>query len=336
VYHPIHDFVEHPPTAEETHLKAVDFMWEEDDELKDLFLATFGSYPSKEEIEIDYRLLFDRLSPQKIELKPGAVVPAAPYEMLSPMVVTSMDLSAKRLSIAHREPGFYVGSANDVTDLINFWNLRAASIELFFYDPNFHERLKEPFEKHKVWLQSRPKRDPVWPFHSSIWTKTRQPHPDRQLFGEGFITSVIDANLWHRNVVWKPAPVTFEEQSLLATVSQQYERSTVTFQLPEKPCSSHFSFHEQKLVVSLRPLLQNSSFILSPPYTPKLNDFTVVRFTTIPGRCGPNQTVSESSSMLTDPTSRCARWTLPSFWSESFCRMASKPHRVMRERLEVA
>jgi hypothetical protein len=311
-------------------------MWEEDDELKDLFLATFGSYPSKEEIEIDYRLLFDRLSPQKIELKPGAVVPAAPYEMLSPMVVTSMDLSAKRLSIAHREPGFYVGSANDVTDLINFWNLRAASIELFFYDPNFHERLKEPFEKHKVWLQSRPKRDPVWPFHSSIWTKTRQPHPDRQLFGEGFITSVIDANLWHRNVVWKPAPVTFEEQSLLATVSQQYERSTVTFQLPEKPCSSHFSFHEQKLVVSLRPLLQNSSFILSPPYTPKLNDFTVVRFTTIPGRCGPNQTVSESSSMLTDPTSRCARWTLPSFWSESFCRMASKPHRVMRERLEVA
>jgi hypothetical protein len=175
--------------------------------------------------------------------------------------------------MGHREPGFYVESAHNVTDLTNFWNLRAANIELVFYDPLFHDRLKDALEAHKAWLQSRPKRDPDWPFQSSIWTKTREPLPNLQPFGEGFAISVVDADLWNENVVWKPAPVAFEEQSLLATVSQQFERSTVTFQLPEKPCYSHYSLHDQKLVVSLHPLLQDSTFILRPPYTPKLNEY---------------------------------------------------------------
>jgi hypothetical protein len=273
VYHPIRHMVEHPPPADAIHLKPVDVAWGEDDPLKDLFLATFGCYPPTEEIDKDYRSLFGRLSPEKVAFSLGEAVSAAPYEMLSPLALTSIDLSPTRLAIGHREPGFYVGSSQDITDLINFWNLRAANIELVFYDPVFHERLGNPLEAHKAWLQSRPKRNPDWPFHSSVWTKTHEPLTDLRPFGEGFAISVVDADLWDENVIWKPAPVAFEEQSLLATVSMQYERSTVTFQLPEKPCFSHFSIHEQKVVVSLRPLMQDSTFILSPPYTPKLNDF---------------------------------------------------------------
>jgi len=64
-------------------------------------------------------------------------VPTDVADMLSPVALTTLELSPTRLSWGHEEPGFYVGSTSDLTDLINFWNLRAANIDLVFYDPAF-------------------------------------------------------------------------------------------------------------------------------------------------------------------------------------------------------
>ena len=53
VYYPIRHMVEHPPPAENLHLRAVEVSWDEADELRDVLLATFGSYPTHEEIGKD-------------------------------------------------------------------------------------------------------------------------------------------------------------------------------------------------------------------------------------------------------------------------------------------
>jgi hypothetical protein len=273
VYHPVRHLAQRPPTPSDKQFQAFLLQWKDDDPLRDVLTASYGAYPAKETIGKDYLTLFRRLKPTEVHLAATDPVPTDVADMLSPVALTTLELSPTRLSWGHEEPGFYVGSTSDLTDLINFWNLRAANIDLVFYDPAFETRLEPVVNDHKEWLQTRPKRNPEWPFHSSLWTKTRDPLPNFATFGEGFAISVIDEHLWDPNVVWKPPVMSFDEQSILGTVTQQFGQPTVTFQLPPKPCFTDFELHEQKLVAAIRPLIQTPDFILRPPHTPELNEY---------------------------------------------------------------
>lgn len=272
VYHPVRHLAQRPPAQPERQFQAFLLQWSDADSLRDVLAASYGEYPPKETIGKDYLTLFRRLKPVEVRLDIEPV-PTDAADMLSPLAVTGLELSPSMLSWGHKEPGFYIGSATDLTDLINFWNLRAANIDLVFYDPAFATRLAPIMNDHKEWLQTRPRRDPEWPFHSSLWTKTRDPLPDLQTFGEGFAISVIDNDLWDPNTLWKPPVMSFDEQSILGTVTAQFGQPTVTFQLPPKPFFTNFEIHKQKLIASVRPLIQTSEFILCPPYTPELNEY---------------------------------------------------------------
>ena len=272
VYHPVRHLVQRPPAQSEKHFQAFLLQWDDADALRDVLAASYGEYPTNEAIGKDYLTLFKRLKPFEVRLDINAV-PSDATDMLSPLALTALELSPTRLSWGHEEPGFYLGSASDFTDLVNFWNLRAANIDLVFYDPAFETRLEPVVTDHKEWLRKRPKRNPDWLFHSSLWTKTREPLPNLAAFGGGFAISVIDEHLWDPNVIWKPPVMSFDEQSILGTVTQQFGQSAVTFQLPPKPCFTDFDLHDQKLIASVRPLVQTPDFILCPPHAPELNEY---------------------------------------------------------------
>ena len=272
VYHPVRHLAQRPPAQADKQFQPFLLQWDSADSLRDVLAASYGEYPSTETVGKDYLTLFRRLKPVEFRLDINPV-PSDAAEMLSPLAVTTLELLPTRLSWGHEEPGFYIGSASDLTDLINFWNLRAANIDLVFYDADFATRLEPVVNDHKEWLQSRPRRDPEWPFHSSLRTKSRDPLPNLATFGEGFAISVIDDLLWAPNTVWKSPVMGFDEQSILSTVTQQFGQSTVTFQLPPKPFFTDFQLHEQKLIASVRPLTQTPEFILCPPHTPELNGY---------------------------------------------------------------
>lgn len=273
IIHPVRHLATSPARTPERRFEPLLMNWADDDPLRHVLAATFGTYPSKEQVGKDYATLFKRLAHTEITLGQTEVVPVDGLEMLTPMTLTSLELSPRRVGWGHEEPGFYLGSASDFDDLVNYWNLRAADIDLLFYDPMYSERLQAVTDLQKQRLQDRPKRDPEWPFNSIVWTKTREPHPDITPFGEGFAIAVAEIDTWDANNMWQPPSMVFEEHPVLGTVSHEFNRPSVTFQLPNKPFFSHHALHEQHVVVSVTPLVEDNGLILNPPYMPELNQF---------------------------------------------------------------
>jgi hypothetical protein len=58
-------------------------------------------------------------------------------------------------------PGLYLGEANDFADIVNFWNLRAASVDVFFFDPTHEARLGEMARAYLKLLKERPRKDGI-------------------------------------------------------------------------------------------------------------------------------------------------------------------------------
>lgn len=275
IYHPVRHLAQDPPAVDDKSFQPLLLTWAEDDPLKDVLLATCGAFPADETVGKDYQSLFRQLKPVEMSINQTDAIPADAIEMLTPLALTNFELSNWTPRVRHKEPGFYIGSSGDFKDLVNFWNLNASDIEIVFYDPAFEERLRPLTEAHKGWLLKRLKRspDPLWPVHSTLWTKTGEPIPNLIPFGEGFDISVIDEQLWNPKNRWKPPLNSFEEQSILGTVSHQFGYPTVTFQLPAKPFFADVSLRDQKLVASIKPLLHSSELILCPPFTPELNQY---------------------------------------------------------------
>ena len=118
------------------------YTWQADDPLRDAFLVQFGMYQSTEEIGIDYQ----RMLMQAAEATPCAIDPALPIPVDTLDYLTIAYLSRHgfdRHYSVHAgwdSPGFFVGDATNVDDLVCHWNLRAADIPLWFVDPNHLQR----------------------------------------------------------------------------------------------------------------------------------------------------------------------------------------------------
>jgi hypothetical protein len=118
------------------------FRWDNADPLSDVFLATFGGYPTHGEIGKDYEGLFQEyLFARDIEIANGAVVLPTAFMEHSPSALTEFDPQPIGYASERAWPGLYYGQSRNFADLVNFWNLRASGIEVLFYDPSFRSRL---------------------------------------------------------------------------------------------------------------------------------------------------------------------------------------------------
>jgi hypothetical protein len=133
VYHPLAAlFEEHIKDKSEPRVTGTLFEWSEVDPLKDVFLASFGAYPTRDEIGKDYSDFFvTNLKAKRVLLNVADAVPADSYKALTPSAVSTFDLNSYGRS-ARDNPGLFVGNSADFDDLVSFWNLRAADINLFF------------------------------------------------------------------------------------------------------------------------------------------------------------------------------------------------------------
>ena len=121
------------------------YEWDGADPLADVFLQQFGSYPSEGELGIDYRGLVTRAAdPSTESLAPTAPIPAAVLDHPSIPFLSSHSLRRHHTVAAGWDsPGFFVGDAANLADLVCHWNLRAAHIPLWFVDPKHIGRYEE-------------------------------------------------------------------------------------------------------------------------------------------------------------------------------------------------
>jgi hypothetical protein len=247
------------------------FRWDSADPLADVLLATFGAYPSKAEIGIDYDAFIQKyLAAQVVNVPCNGALPQAANKEFTPWMLSGFELRRDLAIRGRDEPGLYHGDSRDFRDLINFWNLRASGIDVLFYDPARVDRFHEITDHHLNFLRERSK-DPTGREVGAIWNKSHDVEIDLTPFGPDLMWSPLSLASWNGLNI-RPPLMGFEEQAVLGTLSKN-DRISATFELPPKPFFDDVMLHTQKVVVSVHPLVTTENVVLKPPYIPKLNEY---------------------------------------------------------------
>lgn len=254
------------------------YTWQADDPLADVFLIQAGAYPSADEIGIDYRAMLMRAA----EATEYTIDPAAPIPMdvsEHPGIAYLSRHGLRRhysVGAGWDSPGFFVGDATSVDDLVCYWNLRASDISLWFVDPNHLQRYTSIIPGWEMRMREMVSHRHEFDRHVAVWSRrenideARRPFGDRQLMG-----CPVSEHSWNgRNV--RPPMMHFDEVSTLGVIGRESGKPKVSFPLNEKPFCGDTWFHTQHLVASVSfigGLYGNEQHTLNPPFVPELNEF---------------------------------------------------------------
>lgn len=254
------------------------YSWRVDDALADVFLMQFGSYPDADKSDIDYRgVVTEFLEPTEVVLDSTLPIPADVTEYPSIAYLPRHGLK-RHYSVrpSGNHPGFFVGSVENIDDLICHWNLRAADIPLLFIDPNHLDRFGEVIPKWEESAQKSIDRLPKWDRSVAAWTQCDEIESIRtHLSDKQLMLCQVSEHTWNGHNVCPPM-MHFDQVSALGVMGRDNGRPKVSFPLHEKPFCGDIWFHTQHLVASisfLGGLYGDDRHTLQPPYIPELNEF---------------------------------------------------------------
>jgi hypothetical protein len=273
VSHPARQLYEsHVDRREKPAIDAAIYCWDNADPLRYALLATCGTYPAENEVGRDYSRLFQKaFAVAPTALGPTEALPVDLFRRFTPNYLTTVELETTVFHSSSREnPGFYYGDAQNFTELVNFWNLRACDIDLLFYDPAQAERLRPLVDAYAAALRARPKRY-QWSHDITVWQKDRDLSRDLSVFGTDLVSSTFDPFIFN-GLNLNPPVKRFPEKAVLGLRQEDNLGASVTFQLPEKPFYSDIELHSQQVVVSVTgPKIGDA--MLTPPFIPQLNEY---------------------------------------------------------------
>ena len=255
----------------EPRIRASLLSWQADDPLAMVLLATTGAYPPASTTVPSYeRLLEERLCAETIQLHPDEPLPAGLNSMLTPSRLCVDELEHDHVP---GDPGFYVGSADNFVDLMNFWNLRATGIELIFVDRRYRTRLKPMIEEHHRWLANLRRRRWHEPGSITIWKQNHHEQQDLSFLSSKLISRNAGVLSWNGLNI-KTSMAHWPRQSALGSVDESGTTPSVTFPLPEKP--TYDGLLEQYIAISISGndhFFRNRNVTLFPPFLPELNGY---------------------------------------------------------------
>jgi hypothetical protein len=255
------------------------FAWQPNDPLADVLLAQLGGYPSADEVGTDYRTLLLKVSEgTDSTLDLNAQIPPEIIDCLGISYFARHGLRRHYSVDSGRDsPGFFVGSAGTLDDLVCYWNLRACDIPLWFVDPQHLGRyagLIPAWEKAMREMVANYRHE--WDRQVAVWTRQEDFDEACKPFGDTQLLRcrVSDAT-WNGLSVRAPM-MYFGEASVLGAMSSEGNKPKVSFALSEKPFCSDTWFHQQHLVMSMSfigGLYGDEQHTFQAPYVPELNEF---------------------------------------------------------------
>lgn len=285
IYHPArHLFQQRIKDDSDPDFHLTQFEWNADDPLSDFFLSYFGSYPSKEEIPHDYEgLVREGLRSQTVKLSPNDELFEFHLQAYTPLRLTKFMLEW-HAPPDHANRGLYVGDANNFEDMTNFWNLRAADIDLLFYDKGHKKRfarIKSAFleehsdifpsdsddSDHAVALWARPEE-----LKDTLSAEIATTPNSKKLH---YVMYAAMPEIWNdRNVKPSRFHIQTPRRSILGTIAD--DPPVVSFQLPEPPFFPEIELHHQQAVVRLSSISHyapDSEDTFDAPCVAELNPF---------------------------------------------------------------
>ena len=266
-------------------LKPRVYKWAQDDPLANVLLIQLGAYPAKEAIHIDYESMFkEALGAEEVTIEEGSDLPV---ELLDHPSIAYLSRYRLQRHYSIRSfwdyPGFYVGDASNLDDLVTFWNLRAADVALLFVDraqvgryaaaiPGWKKEITE------ILAHRRHREDQKY----AIWWRREKigdrgdPEALKAMFGnEPHTNCGVDQYLWN-GLNLKSPMMHFGEVAALGVLVTEGAKPKISFGLNDRPYATDVWFNTQHLVASVSTsggLYGRDDFTLDPPYVPELNEF---------------------------------------------------------------
>jgi hypothetical protein len=274
IYHPVRKFYEEYVKDKPNPDQNISiYRWNDDDQLANVFEATFGNYPNADETGIDYReLILKKAAGKEIEISPTAALDKEIIRAITPNVLSALGLT-QHFDSDHYGLGLFVGEADSFSHLVEFWNLRAAGVDLFFFDPRLNSRFGLMIEELNRAFQSLPPQFQWGQDTLELWLKCELPKDVQKQFTVPLSARKVDDN-WDDGI--NPPSMYLSEHSVVAQISEGEHRPTVTLQIGEVPGFNIRTFNHQLLVVTLKPTLnfsRDDRFLFTMPFIPELNDF---------------------------------------------------------------
>jgi hypothetical protein len=249
--------------------------WDKDDPLKDMLLASFGAYPDPNEIHRDYEgFIRANLLPFCYTARKDQPILASLLSKETPSSLTDQNLTWDRVP-GGATIGFYVGSAQNFDDLVNFWNLRASGVNVIFLDPDHADRLallRDNFTEHIAQVQSRVRETDrtiaVWSQSQDATMRLKFAHDLVPYFNQVEGLNILSDN--------RLPPLHYiAERRLLGVLSEHFGKPTIAFQLPEKPfpIEDPLDLNDQHFVVSISRIttMSDDPHTFWTPFLPEMN-----------------------------------------------------------------
>lgn len=247
--------------------------WSADEPLADVLLCTFGAYPTRDEVGIDYEQFYIESTRPAIYVSNSAEpFPAYLLDQTMPSDICALDMQWDR-SPARTPLGLYAGKAQEFQDLINYWNLRAAGLDVLFLDPDHSERLTSLRTQRINYIKQRTQAAAPGGVAIQVWSRSQE-IMERLDFSARlvpFYTSLEGSASIATNL--RPTLQYLSSRTVLTSVSSGPDGSLLSLQLPEKPFKTDDDAFRQHFAISVRPPYDgsDSNTTLWTPYLPQLN-----------------------------------------------------------------
>jgi hypothetical protein len=237
---------------------------------------SLGAYPDAKEFGIDYAdILTQATMAIQCRIEKTKPIPIDTLDHLSYSFIAKLGLR-RHFSIraGWDHAGFFVGDARNLDDLVTFWNLRAADIQLQFVDPAHLGRyaIIKPESEKRIIVQladlDEHRRN------IAIWSHSEKIEDALKVFSGQPLTAchVSGPFFWNGGAV-RPPMMMFGQASSLGVFGRENGKPKVSFALNAKPFSSDGWFYTQHLVASIRLVGDDDQHTFHPPYVPEWNEF---------------------------------------------------------------
>ena len=246
----------------------------DDDPLADTLLALTGGYP--DDIGINYGRIVAE-GTHSSDYRIDKAVPLPVELLVQPNLGFLSRLSIKRhysIRAGWDYPGFFVGDASNLEDLVVFWNLRAADIQLQFFDPRHAERYALLRPKYEQRTLARLARLDEHRRNLTIWSHIEPIEEALKCFeGRRLTACHVDPRFFWNGGTVQPPIMILGDASSLGVFSETSGRPRVSFALRDKPfCEDHW-FFRQHLIASVKLWNSDEQHTFHPPYVPEWNEF---------------------------------------------------------------
>jgi len=220
--------------------------WHSSDPLADVFLASYGAYPTSSVAGVDYaKIVKSFIAVKSMPIPKTGSISKGFLTAYYPSNLTGVGLDFTR---ARSEDGVFIGSSRSWSDIVGYWNLRAAGVYLIFFDPKYSKRC-DPIRKELFRLIRRhpiPRQGP--PFRISAWRTT--PWKNSCGWGDDINHCVLDEVTWNGMNLEACRPSS-GRITTLANVDSDNSNSTLQVVLPQKHFVEDYHTRTHNVVVSL-------------------------------------------------------------------------------------